>query len=220
MRSNPEDDVLKRKLETIYNKLFERFGRRNWWPAESPFEVCVGAILTQNTSWKNVEKAIANLKEADCLDAFKLYDITADDLAALIRPAGYFNIKARRLKNFITCLVSDHAGSLDEMFAGSVQDARAKLLSINGVGKETADSMILYAANRPIFVVDAYTRRVLERHGIAGPEDDYDAIQAIFHLNLREDVAMFNDYHAQLVAVGSNYCGRKAKCSGCPLEGL
>ncbi|MFH0958006.1 MAG: endonuclease III domain-containing protein [Pseudomonadota bacterium] len=208
------------KIETWYRLLFERFGHRNWWPADSPFEVCVGAILTQNTSWKNVEKAIANLKAADFLDSFKLEAISQDDLATLIRPAGYFNIKARRLKNFISRLVSDHGGSIDEMFASSVPQLRAELLSINGVGRETADSMILYAANKPIFVIDAYTRRVMERHGIAGPEADYDSLQAIFHSNLKEDVALFNDFHAQFVAVGSNYCGRKAKCSGCPLEGV
>jgi endonuclease-3 related protein len=218
--SKPEQDSLKLKLGMIYRLLLERFGHRNWWPAEGPFEVCVGAILTQNTSWKNVEKAIGNLKRADCLDPFRLDAISADDLATLIRPAGYFNIKAKRLKNFITRLVSRHGGSLDSMFDSSLQELRTELLSINGVGKETADSMILYAANKPIFVVDAYTRRVLERHGIAGPEVDYDGIQAIFHANLKEDVAMFNDYHAQFVAVGSIYCGRKARCSGCPLEGM
>ena len=220
LRSKTEQDSLKLKLGMIYRLLLERFGHRNWWPAEGPFEVCVGAILTQNTSWKNVEKAIGNLKRADCLDPFRLDAISADDLATLIRPAGYFNIKAKRLKNFITRLVSHHGGSLDSMFDSSLQELRTELLSINGVGKETADSMILYAANKPIFVVDAYTRRVLERHGIAGPEVDYDGIQAIFHRNLKEDVAMFNDYHAQFVAVGSNYCGRKARCSGCPLEGM
>ena len=208
------------KLREIYGRLFERFGHRNWWPAESPFEVCVGAILTQNTSWKNVEKAIGNLKQAEQLDAFRLHEMSMDELAALIRPAGYFNVKSKRLKNFISLLVERHDGSLDAMFEPPVSDLRHELLSINGVGRETADSMILYAANKPIFVVDVYTRRALERHDMIGEKADYDEIRELFEAHLESDTALFNDFHAQFVAVGSNYCGRKPKCSGCPLEGF
>lgn len=208
------------KLKHLYELLFERFGHRNWWPAQTPFEVCVGAILTQNTSWKNVEKAINNLKETDCLDAFRLYETPLDELAVIIRPAGYFNVKSKRLKNFVNRLVEHHEGSLDKMFEASVEDLRTVLLSINGVGRETADSMILYAANKPIFVVDVYTRRALERHGMIVEKADYDEIRELFERNLEPDVALFNDFHAQFVAVGSTYCGRRPKCSGCPLDGF
>lgn len=214
-----DENALKPRLESIYDLLSERFGHRNWWPADTPFEVCVGAILTQNTSWKNVEKAIANLKKADCMDALRLHEISAERLAELVRPAGYFNVKARRLKNFIARLVEGYDGSLDRLFHRPAGELRLELLEINGVGRETADSMILYAANKPVFVIDAYTRRVLERHGIAEAGMDYDAVQAIFHRNLDEDLGVFNDFHAQFVAVGSNFCGRKPKCVGCPLEG-
>ncbi len=210
--------MLDTTMKHLYNLLFERFGHRNWWPANSPFEVCAGAILTQNTSWKNVEKAINNLKEAHRLDPFQLYETPLDELATIIKPAGYFNVKSKRLKNFINHLVEFHAGSLDKMFEASVKDLRAELLSINGVGRETADSMILYAANKPIFVVDVYTRRALERHGMIVEKADYDEIRELFERNLEPDVALFNDFHAQFVAVGSNYCGRKPKCSGCPLN--
>ncbi len=208
------------KLIHLYELLFERFGHRNWWPAESPFEVCVGAILTQNTSWKNVEKAINNLKEAECLDAYRLYETPVEELATIIKTAGYFNVKSKRLKNFINHLVEHHEGSLDKMFEASVEDLRTELLSINGVGRETADSMILYAANKPIFVIDVYTRRALERHGMIVEKADYDEIRELFESNLSPDVDLFNDFHAQFVAVGSNFCRRKPKCSGCPLDVL
>jgi endonuclease-3 related protein len=212
--------LIENRLRSIYQILFAHFGHRRWWPARTPFEVCVGAILTQNTSWKNVVKAISNLDEADRLDALRLYEIREEDLATIIRPAGYYNIKAKRLKNFITHVVEKHDGSLDKMFLASVDDLRKELLSINGVGRETADSMILYAAGKPIFVIDVYTRRVLRRHGILGAEADYDEAQSVFHRNIEPDVALYNDFHAQFVAVGSNYCGTKPKCSGCPLEGM
>ena len=212
--------MIESKLRHLYELLYERFGHRNWWPAESPFEVCVGAILTQNTSWKNVEKAISNLKGSDRLDALRLYQTPVNEIATIIRPAGYFNVKSKRLKNFISHLVERHGGSLSKMFEASIEDLRTELLSINGVGRETADSMILYAANKPIFVVDVYTRRTLERHGLIIEKADYDEIRELFESNLKPDVALFNDFHAQFVAVGSNYCGRKPKCSGCPLDVL
>lgn len=212
--------MLQHKLTQMYQILFEHFGHRRWWPGNSPLEVCVGAILTQNTSWKNVEKAITNLKNAGNLKVSLLHKISTDELATLIKPAGYYNIKAKRLKNFITHLVKRHQGSLDSMFQADVDELRTELLSINGVGKETADCMILYAANKPIFVIDAYTKRVLERHGIVGQDADYDSMQMIFHRNLKEDLALFNDFHAQFVAVGSRHCRRNPKCAGCPLERL
>lgn len=212
--------MIETRLKHLYAQLFEHFGHRNWWPAGSPFEVCVGAILTQNTSWRNVEKAISNLKNDNRLDPFKLYEMPLGALAALIKPAGYFNVKSKRLRNFISYLVERHEGSLDRMFEAPISALRTELLSINGIGRETADSMILYAANKPIFVIDVYTRRVLERHGIIGSKFDYDEIRKLFERSLEPDVALFNDFHAQFVAVGSNYCGRKPKCSGCPLDGF
>ena len=148
-----EDVAVKRLLYGLYQRLLGHFGHRRWWPADSPFEVCVGAVLTQNTSWKNVVKAIANLKAADALDPLRLYGMGHEELAALIVPAGYYNVKARRLRNCVTYLVEEHDGDLDSLFSSPVDLLRNELLSINGIGKETADSIVLYAANQPIFVV-------------------------------------------------------------------
>jgi endonuclease III related protein len=201
-----------------YERLRERFGHRNWWPGETPFEVCVGAILTQNTSWKNVAKAIANLKAADCLDPLAIHGMEAAGLAELIRPAGYYNVKAARLRNFINHLVERHGGSLDGLFAASAPQLREELLTINGVGKETADSMILYAAQKPIFVVDTYTKRVLHRHGFIDERADYDTMQEFFHAHLPRETLLYNDFHAQIVAVGHHYCKKRPLCDQCPLS--
>lgn len=204
-------------LLLYYHLLSKRFGHRGWWPAESPFEVCVGAILTQNTAWKNVARAIENLKTASALDPFKIYDMSEEKLASLIIPAGYYNVKARRLRNFIVHLVENHAGRLSSLFNSEVSSLRSELLSINGIGKETADSMILYAGGKPIFVVDAYTRRVLTRHGLIREKATYDEIQDLFHAALPADTALFNDFHAQFVAVGHHFCKRIPQCDACPL---
>jgi endonuclease III related protein len=208
-----------RKLLTaMYRELLGFFGHRNWWPADTPFEVCVGAILTQNTSWKNVVKAMSNLKAASALDAKTIHRLPLDELADLIRPAGYFNVKAKRLRNFVDHLVLNHGSNLNSLFASPVDALREELLAINGIGKETADSMMLYAGQKPIFVVDAYTQRVLHRHGIIDQKADYDTIQRIFHANLPTNVELFNDFHAQIVAVGHHFCRRKPLCNQCPLE--
>jgi endonuclease-3 related protein len=164
-----------------------------------------------------VVKAIGNLKAASALDVFALYQLSLAELAELIRPSGYYNVKAKRLKNFIDCVVERHAGDLEGLFSLSVEELRFELLSIKGVGKETADSMVLYAAHKTIFVVDAYTRRILFRHGLIAEDDDYDAIQELFHVILPWDIGLFKDYHAQLVAVGHHYCKRKPLCASCPL---
>ncbi len=200
-----------------YTALRERFGHRNWWPADSPFEVCVGAILTQNTAWKNVVKAIDNLKAAGALDPLRLYEMERSQLAELIRPCGYYNVKAARLQSFVSHLVEKHAGDLDSLFLPQVSALREELLSIHGVGKETADSIILYAAYKPIFVVDAYTKRVLQRHSFMPEDNDYDSVQALFHANLPGNAELFNDLHAQFVAVGHFYCKRTPLCDQCPL---
>ena len=204
-------------LMTMYRALFERFGPRHWWPANSPFEVCVGAILTQNTSWKNVAKAIDSLKAADRLDPIKILRTNHEELAQLIKPAGYFNVKATRLRNFVNLLVEKHGGDLDSLFSAPLAKLREELLSVKGIGKETADSIILYAANKPIFVVDAYTKRVLYRHGLVSENADYDVMQSMLEANLPLDVDLFNDFHAQFDAAGHFYCKRIPLCEKCPL---
>ncbi|MGO9569575.1 MAG: endonuclease III domain-containing protein [Desulfomonilaceae bacterium] len=207
-------------LVSMYRALFEWFGPRHWWPANSPFEVCVGAILTQNTSWRNVAKAIDNLRAADMLDAVGIYRTNHEELAQLIKPAGYFNVKAIRLRNFVNQLVEKHGGNLDSLFSAPLARLREELLSVRGIGKETADSIILYAASKPIFVVDAYTKRVLYRHGLISGNADYDTMQSMLEANLPLDVGIFNDFHAQLVAAGHFYCKRIPLCDKCPLQPL
>ncbi len=205
-------------LMEMYRAMEARLGHQAWWPGETPLEVCIGAILTQNTNWRNVEKAIANLKAAGLLGVGALCAMPHDQLAELIRPAGYFNVKAKRLKNFIAAVHESAGDDVEAFLDRPVSALRAELLAINGVGRETADSMILYAARKPSFVVDAYTYRILLRHGLIAQEDDYDAIKHLFEEELPEDIELWNDYHAQLVAVGKNYCRPRARCDGCPLE--
>ncbi len=208
-------------LTRIYDRLYEYFGPQHWWPADTPFEVCVGAILTQNASWKNVEKAIKSLKEAEVLDPFKLYRIEVSKLAMLIKPCGFYNLKAKRLKNFVNFLVEKYQGKLDKLFEKGIQQAREELLSIKGLGKETVDSMLLYAGELPIFVVDAYTYRILFRHGLIPEEATYEEIQDLFHRYLPEDPKLFNEYHALLVACGKTFCKtKKPLCETCPLQGV
>lgn len=183
-------------------------------------EIIVGAILTQNTSWKNVEKAITNLKSAGLLTPEKLKQLDMKELARLIRPAGYYNIKAKRLKNFINWLFNNYHGQLTTLENLDTNTLRSKLLSITGIGKETADSILLYAFERPIFVVDAYTARVLIRHRLIDQDADYEQIRQFFQSHLPEDVQLFNEYHALLVRLGKEFCKPQPKCAGCPLEKL
>ncbi|NPA48923.1 MAG: endonuclease III domain-containing protein [Thermodesulfobacteria bacterium] len=205
-------------LREIYERLYRHFGPQGWWPGETPFEVCVGAILTQNTNWQNVEKAIARLKERNLLDPRKLYELSPAELAELIRPAGYFRVKAKRLRNFLRLLNEEYQGDLGRLFAEGLARAREKLLSVSGIGPETADSILLYAGGLPVFVIDAYTRRILLRHGLATEEMDYHELQELFQKNLPEDPALFNEYHALLVACGKHYCRpRRPLCEDCPL---
>lgn len=207
-----------RKLMEMYEAMRSRFGHQGWWPGDGKLETCVGAILTQNTNWRNVSKAIANLRSADCMSIARLHALSRDELAELIKPAGYFNVKAKRLKNFVSTVVEDFGGDIDALLGQSADALRYGLLAVNGIGPETADSIILYAAGRLSFVVDTYTYRILLRHGLLGPEDDYDSTKELFESNLPDDVDLWNDYHAQLVAVGKQYCRPRAKCRGCPLE--
>ncbi len=219
-------------LSEMYEAMRGRFGHQGWWPSfatgaasagkpgNSKLEICVGAILTQNTNWGNVEKALKNLLSAGCMSVSALHELSHDELAKLIRPAGYYNIKAKRLKNFIAAVHESFGDDFEAFLDRPVSTLREELLAINGIGRETADSMILYAAGKPSFVVDAYTYRILLRHGLIAPDDDYEAIKELFESSLPQDVELWNDYHAQLVAVGKNYCRPKAKCAGCPLEGF
>jgi endonuclease-3 related protein len=209
------------QLLEIYHTLLDFFGPQHWWPGETPFEVAVGAILTQNTSWSNVEKAIANLKTAGCLDATRLHELDTADLEKLIRPAGYFRVKAKRLKNFIDWLCTNYGGDLRNLEGISTTRLREELLSLSGIGPETADSILLYALNRPIFVVDTYTARVMVRHGLISPEGlDYHQLQDLFMSNLDSDAAMFNEFHALLVMTGKDYCKPDPRCAPCPLDHL
>ena len=208
-------------LKEIYRRLLAHFGPQGWWPGESPFEVCVGAILTQNTNWQNVERAIRALKERDLLSPEKLYRLSFDELSALIRPAGYFRVKAKRLKNFLRLLMEEYQGDLERLFAEGLPRAREKLLSVSGIGPETADSILLYAGGLPVFVIDAYTRRILCRHGLATEEMTYEDLRALFERHLPAEAELFNEYHALLVACGKNYCRpKKPLCEECPLKGV
>ena len=208
------------QLTEIYDLLFKRFGSQHWWPGDSQFEIIVGAVLTQNTNWANVEKAIANLKTANALSPGALFNMPREQLAVLIKPAGYFNIKAKRLGNLLDWLCNEYSGELENVEQLNTSRLREELLSIKGIGPETADSILLYAFNRPVFVVDTYTARICGRHGLIEPPFEYEQLQELFQYNLPEDVKMFNEFHALLVQVGKEYCRPKAKCAGCPLESL
>ena len=208
------------KLMEIYQLLYKRYGQQHWWPGQSRFETALGAILTQNTNWKNVEKAIKNLKHNRCLDAAKLYKMDISILAEMIRPAGYYNIKAKRLKNFLDWLFENHDGQLERLCHVDVYSLRQELLGIKGIGPETADSILLYALDKPVFVVDTYTCRLLGRHGLIEEGADYQSVQDFFQGNLQSDPDLFNEYHALLVCVGKEYCKKTPNCTNCPLEGL
>lgn len=206
-------------LGEIYKRLYEAFGSQHWWPGETPFEVIIGAILTQNTAWVNVEKAVKNLKKDNLLTPGALKRVSLKRLAMLIMPAGYYNQKAKKIKNFIKFLFDNYRGSLKKMFSEDFLVLRAKLLDVNGIGLETADSILLYAGNKPIFVVDAYTRRILSRHNLIKADESYTEIQNYFMDNLENDVESFNEFHALLVRLGKEICRSEPKCDICPLKG-
>ena len=212
--------MISEQLTEIYQLLFDRLGPQHWWPGQSQFEIITGAILTQNTNWPNVEKAIANLKAADLLITEKLYRLNTAVLAELIRPAGYFNIKAKRLKNFLNWLFNNYNGQVANLEGVGTDQLRAELLAIKGIGPETADSILLYAFNRPVFVVDAYTARIVTRHRLIEPGADYEQLRELFQFNLPPDTQLFNEYHALLVRVGKNWCRPKPNCADCPLNKL
>lgn len=211
----------RRRISQVRKLLHNHFGPLHWWPAESPFEVVAGAILTQNTAWTNVEKSIANLKRANTLSLEKLAVIPLAQLEALIKPSGFFRQKAVRLQHLAKHVVSNWQGSLESLCSGPVEEARARLIALPGIGPETADSILLYAAGRASFVVDSYTRRIFERVGLLMGRETYDEIRQLFMQNLTEDAQLYNDYHAHIVQLAKAYC-RKGRplCDNCPLNEL
>ena len=216
--SLPRPSPLRRRLLRLYDRLSRRFGPQGWWPGRSAFEVVVGAILTQGTAWVNVERAIARLRAAGALAPRTLDTLPRRRLAALVRPSGFFQVKTRRLRAFVRHVVRRHRGDLRAFLRQPVSALRAELLTIPGIGPETADSILLYAAGRPVFVVDAYTRRILARHRIVPHAVGYAALQALFVENLPRDPALFNEYHALLVRVAKEHCRATPRCEGCPLR--
>jgi endonuclease III related protein len=208
----------KLRLLKIFNILLASFGKRHWWPGETPLEIIVGAILTQNTSWKNVEKAINNMKKEGILNIERLYEINTETLSDIIRPSGFFNIKAKRLKNIIHVIYNEYDATIENMLNIKINILRNLLLNINGIGPETADSILLYALNKPVFVVDAYTKRFLKNHDLYNGDGDYHKIQQYFMKNIPSDTYLFNEFHALIVRLCQIYCRKMPICSGCPLE--
>jgi endonuclease-3 related protein len=207
-------------LAAVYRALLGEFGPQHWWPGRTRLEICVGAILTQNTAWTNVERAIRNLRRARALHLTTLHTAPLPQLAAWIRPAGCFNVKARRLRAFTGLVADRFGGKLDKLLALPAAELRPTLLAVHGIGPETADSIVLYAAQQPVFVVDAYARRFLHRHGWVGPRATYAAVAELFTARLPPDAQLFNEYHALIVALGKNYCRPRPLCDKCPLVGM
>jgi endonuclease-3 related protein len=205
-------------IHTFYDALFARWGKQHWWPARTRLEIMLGAILTQNTAWANVEKAIANLRKNNALDLEALENASVEQIVEWIRPAGYFNQKAGYIQAMIGAIHHRFDGSTNKLLSLDTPTLRNELLSWKGIGPETADSILLYAGKRPVFVVDAYTKRFLSRHGWCDPKASYDEIAKLFTDNLPRDVQLFNAYHALIVRLGKEYCNTKPKCKGCPLE--
>ena len=201
----------------IFETLLESYGALHWWPADTPVEVCVGAILTQNTNWLNVEKAIVNLKREGLLSLEALWDIDGERLADLIRPSGFFNVKSARLKEFVGWVLGGH-GSLDAMFSGKWGELREELLGVRGIGRETCDSILLYAGGKPSFVVDAYTKRLFSRLALLGESDSYEQMRTFFMEALPQDSRLFNEYHALIVEHCKRHCRKKPLCDGCLLR--
>lgn len=206
-------------LQEIYSALFESFGPQHWWPAETPFEVMIGAILTQQTAWKNVEIAIGNLKEANLLDVKSLQEASIKRIEEEVRPTGFYRQKSKSVKNFVEFLMEEYQGDLEKMFGEDGQDLRKKLLSVKGIGHETADSILLYACEKPFFVVDAYTKRALRRLEMIDT-DNYEQIRTFFEDSLPRDLELYQEFHALLVELGKRFCRTKPICEECPLNNI
>ena len=223
-------------IKKIYDRLFSHFGPQNWWPvtleneitpkyhkkiklnSKQKLEICFGAILTQNTNWKNVEKAIIQLNKNNLININKIIRVNNKKLAEIIKSSGYHNQKAIKLKNFCLFLMNNYNRNIEKLFSNSITKLRSELLSVNGIGPETADSIILYAAKKPIFVIDAYTKRIMNRIGFK--ENSYDELQNLFMNSLKKDEKLFNEYHALLVELGKNVCKKKPLCSQCPISNM
>jgi endonuclease III related protein len=206
-------------LPLYYETLFEALGPQSWWPAKTPFEVIVGAILTQNTSWTNVERAIANLRRERLLTPGAIERVPHAHLARLIRSSGYFRQKTKKLKAFVRFLSAEYSGSLARMFQTPMAELREKLLAVHGIGPETADSILLYAGHKDVFVVDAYTKRIFARHGFVSDDVPYEELRSLIESALPRDVSRYNEFHALLVQVGKNWCRpRDPRCAECPLH--
>jgi endonuclease-3 related protein len=203
----------------IYTALLAAYGPQHWWPGETPTEVAIGAVLTQNTAWTNVERAIDRLRSAGCLDFARLHALESAELERLIRPAGTFRVKARRLRALAEW-VKARGRDIVAALAGDTVEVREQLLAVHGIGPETADAILLYAGGRARFVVDAYTRRMLRRHHLIDGDESYAEVQRRMEASLPRDAALFNEYHALIVRVGKNHCRAKARCDGCPLAYL
>ncbi len=207
-------------LMKIYEYLFERFGPQHWWPGDTRFEVIIGAILTQNTNWQNVEKAIDNLKKANLLHPHKLLR-NSDKIPQLIKPSGFYKLKSKRLIAFLKYFVDRYDGEVENFSKKETDCLRNELLAISGIGPETADSILLYALDRPVFVIDAYTRRMLTRHNLIKPDVDYAEIQRFFEDNIPRDIGIYNEYHALIVRLGKEYCKKNDPlCDSCPIYNI
>lgn len=214
----PQPQVVS-ELGIYYDALFRAYGPQHWWPGRTRFEIVVGAILTQNTSWSNVERAIAELRREKLLSVAAFERVPLARLARLIRSSGYFRQKARKLKAFVKFLREEYQGSLDKLFAVPTAELREQLLTVHGIGPETADSILLYAGKHPVFVVDAYTRRILERHQLVHPKAAYEEIRGVFEHSLPPSPPMFNEYHALIVHTGKHFCRkREPSCERCALR--
>ncbi len=211
-------EQMKQRLLTIFDTLFAAFGPRHWWPGDSPLEIMVGAVLTQNTAWRNVEKAIANMKSEGILSFDALTAIDEAALAAIIRPAGFYRLKAHRLKSLIAYFHRRYGSRLENTADVPTKVLRAELLDVNGIGPETADSILLYALDRPVFVVDAYTKRLLRNHRLYEGDDGYHNVQVFFTENLPEETALFNEFHALIVRLCQEHCRKRPLCDACPLR--
>lgn len=205
-------------LTTIYRRLFAAYGPQHWWPAATPFEVMTGAVLTQNAAWPNVERAIANLKRARKLSPNAILALSNRELQRLIKPSGFFRVKAKRLRSFVNYFVTRYQGSIARMRREPLARLRPELLQVHGVGPETADSILLYALDKPVFVIDAYTRRILERHGLITRRAGYEDVRTMFENSLPHRVRLFNEYHALFVRLAKTHCRPKPRCDGCPLS--
>ena len=209
---------MQQRLKQMFSLLENHYGVTHWWPGDTPFEIAIGAILTQNTAWTNVEKAIVNLKRERLLSPTRMLATPVESLEAAVRPSGYYRQKSKRLRTFCEHLITNYRGSIKRMAAQPLDALRLELLSLNGIGPETADDILLYACEKPVFVVDSYTRRILSRHNLVPEDIGYDALQAIFHDNLEADVTLFKEFHGLIVYTGKDFCRRSPRCEACPLR--